>query len=219
MKLKNLTNFELNKKRPFLPLDLQFFNDGGDGSGADSGAAAGGEGGGGSAGTEPLTLTPEELQARIDSETDKKVAKALETSRKKWEQEFSEKLEKEKKEAERLAKLSQKEREEAEIQKQREELEQLKNELAAKELYADAVAVLKEKELPANFADFLVQEDAEKTLKNINNFKEAVDKFIEQGVNNALKGEPPATSHKPTGSSSGQTSLREKARANRIIGK
>lgn len=169
---------------------------------------------------DPITLTPEELEKRIESETDKKLAKALETSRKKWEAEFAQKLEHEKKEAERLAKLSAKEREEEELRKQREDLDKRLKDIEAKELRADAIAILNENTLPSSFVDFLVQENAEKTLANINAFKAAFNTAVEAAVEEKLKGTPPSTTSKQGGTTTPtQRSLREKAREKRIIGK
>lgn len=140
---------------------------------------------------EKIVLTAEELQRKIDSETDRKLEKALKTARAKWEKEFQEKLEQEKREAERLAKLSEKERKEEELRKREEELERRLRELERKELKADAIGVLTEKQLPTEFVDFLLGEDAESTLENINAFKKAFDEAVEQKVKEALAGEPP----------------------------
>ncbi|REJ22130.1 MAG: hypothetical protein C6W54_15030 [Bacillaceae bacterium] len=124
------------------------------------------------------------MQKRIESETDKKLEKALKTARAKWEKEFQEKLEQEKKEAERLAKLSEKERKEEELKKREEELEKRLRELKRKELKADAITVLNEKQLPAQFADFLLAENVE----NINTFKKAFDEAVAEKVKEALPG-------------------------------
>lgn len=144
-----------------------------------------------------IVLTAEELQRKIDSETDRKLEKALKTARAKWEKEFQEKLEQEKREAERLAKLSEKERKEEELRKREEELERRLRELERKELKADAIGVLTEKQLPTQFVDFLLGEDAEKTLENINSFKEAFDKAVEEKVKEALAGTPPKKNPTP----------------------
>lgn len=140
---------------------------------------------------EKIVLTAEELQRKIDSETDRKLEKALKTARANWEKEFQEKLEQEKREAERLAKLSEKERKEEELRKREEELERRLREIERKELKADAIGVLTAKQLPTQFVDFLLGENAEKTLENINAFKEAFDKAVEEKVKEALAGTPP----------------------------
>jgi len=175
---------DVNQKFPF-ELNLQYFAEG------DSPENPNNPDNGESETPKKIELTEEELQKRIESEADKKLEKALKTARAKWEKEFQEKLEQEKKEAERLAKLSEKERKEEELKKREEELERRLKELERKELKADAVGVLNEKGLPVEFADFLIAENAEKTLENINLFKEKFDAAVAQKVKEALAGTPP----------------------------
>lgn len=143
---------------------------------------------------EKVELTADELQKKIESESDKKIAKALETAKSKWEKEFNEKLEQEKKEAERLAKLSEKERKEEELTKREQELQDRLRQLELKELKADAIADLNEKGLPSEFADFLLADNAEKTLENINHFKTAFDQAVNEAVKGKLRQETPKAS-------------------------
>lgn len=84
---------------------------------------------------EVKTFTEEEVQARIQSESDKRVTEALKTARAKWEKEEAEA----KKEAERLQSLSQKEREEELKAKQLKELEETKAELERVYLERDTI--------------------------------------------------------------------------------
>lgn len=180
---------KLDKNFPYK-LDLQFFAEPGeeDNPGTDNNS---GTGEGGEDKTEVIELTPEELQKKIESESDRKLEKALKTAREKWEKEFQEKLEQEKKEAERLAKLSEKERKEEELAKREQELQERLRQLELKELKAEAVADLNKKGLPAEFADFLLAENAEKTLENINNFKKAFDEAVNKAVKDKLRQETP----------------------------
>jgi vacuolar-type H+-ATPase subunit E/Vma4 len=177
MKLENILPYKLN---------LQFFAEG---EGDNPGDNPSGEGEEGK--PEVLELTPEELQKKIESESDRKLAKVLERKQKEWEQQFQERLEKEKKEAERLAKLSERERKEEELRKREEELQERLRQLELKELKADAIADLNNKGLPAEFADFLLAENAEKTLENINNFKQAFDKAVNEAVKEKLRQDTP----------------------------
>jgi DNA repair exonuclease SbcCD ATPase subunit len=134
-----------------------------------------------------LELTAEELQKKIEAESDRKLAKA----QKKWEATLEERIKEAQKETERLAKLSEKERKEEEISKREKDLENRLLDLQRKELKADAIAVLSEKSLPANFADFLLAEDAEKTLANINEFKTVFDNAVNEAVKGKLRQETP----------------------------
>lgn len=141
---------------------------------------------------ETITLTKEELQRKLDSETDKKLEKALKTAKAKWEEEFNKKLEQEKEEAERLAKLSAKERQEEELIKREKQLEKRLKDLERRELKSDAISDLKEKGLPAEFADFLLGKDAEETLNNINSLKKTFDEAVNQAIKEKLKQDVPS---------------------------
>lgn len=191
MTIKNkVSPFKLNKfdESKLLRLDIQTFAGEGE-EGGEEGQEESGK----------IELTAEELQSKIDSETDKKLEKALQTARSKWEKEFNEKLEQEKREAERLAKLSEKERKEEELSKKEQEIANRLAELERKELKADAIADLTNKGLPSNFADFLLAENAEKTLENINNFKSIFDEAVNAAVKERLRQDtPPAGNGKMT---------------------
>ncbi|AVO22582.1 DUF4355 domain-containing protein [Aeribacillus composti] len=182
MKLENILPYKLN---------LQFFAEPGEGGepGGDNPGAEPGQGGKGE--PEVLELTPEELQRKIDSEADRRLDKVLKKKQQEWEEKFRERLEQEKKEAERLAKLSERERKEEELRKREEELQERLRQLELKELKADAIADLNNKGLPAEFADFLLADNAEKTLENINNFKHAFDKAVNEAVKEKLRQDTP----------------------------
>lgn len=141
-----------------------------------------------------LELTEEELQKKIEAEADRKLDTALKKKQKEWEAQ----LEAEKKEAERLAKLSEKERKDEELLKKEQDIAKRLAELERKELKADAIADLSKKELPVKFADFLLAENAEKTLENINSFKKAFDDAVAAKVKETLAGKPPKVNADPT---------------------
>lgn len=137
--------------------------------------------------TTPKTYTESEVDSRIS----KAVDSALTKNRQKWEQEERERIEAAKKDAERLAKLSEKERKDEELKQREEQLNSRLKELEAKELKNDAIADLSTKGLPAAFADFLVADTGEKTLENINAFKETFDSAVEEAVKGKLRQDPP----------------------------
>ena len=70
-----------------------------------------------------LPTTAEEFNKLLQSETDKRVTQALQTAKAKWESEFSSKMETEKAEAARLAKLTADQREKELFEKQKQEFE------------------------------------------------------------------------------------------------
>ena len=176
-------------------INLQLFADGGKDDGDD------GKDDGGKNNTDPKTYTQEELDKLLQSETDKRVTEALKTSRAKWEEEYKEKLEKEKKEAERLANLSAAEKEKELLKQQQEQLEEKEKAIRLRELQLDTINVLAEEKLPVGFAEFLIKNDAETTNKNIKKFKEEWQKALSQAVDEKIKGTSPKLSQSDLGNS------------------
>lgn len=172
--------------KPLLKMNLQHFAEGGEGDGEGTGTGESGEGAG-----EEVKLTAEELQKKIESESDRKLAKALEKKQQEWEAKQQEAIQKALEEKERLSKLSEKERKEEEMTKREKEIAQKEAEIARKLLRSEAVDDLQEKSLPSEFAEFLLGEDAETTLENINNFKTAFDEAVNAAVKEKLRQDTP----------------------------
>lgn len=142
---------------------------------------------------EPVTLTADELQKKIEAESDRKLASALKKKQDEWKEQQQEAINKALEEKERLSKLSEKERKDEELTNREKQLLERQKEIELKELKADAVADLAKKELPSSFADFLLAEDAEKTLGNIKNFKDAFDAAVNDAVKARLRQDDPKT--------------------------
>lgn len=179
------------KDKLFKKINLQLFAEGGEG---DAGAGQGGEGSTGAGAGEnntSKTFTQADVDKLLQSETDKRVTEGLKTARAKWEEEFKGKVEQERKEAERLAKLSADEKRQEELKKKNEEIAGKETELRKRELKLDTIGVLSEKQLPVDFADFLMGNDAETTNENIKRFGDAFSKAIENAVNDRLRGNTP----------------------------
>ena len=120
---------------------------------------------------EDIKMTKEEYQQALNSEADKRVSQALKTSQAKWETEFKEKLELERAEAEKLAKLSESEKQKVIFERQQSELEESKQSFQNERLKFEAVKIMTDKQVPISFIDVLVSKDAETTYANIDNFK------------------------------------------------
>ena len=138
-----------------------------------------------------ITLTQAELDKKIEAEADRKLTKALEKKQTEWDESLAVKLAESQKEAERLAKLSEKERKDEELNQREKDLESRLAGIERKELLADAVAVLNEKKLPPSFAEILLAENAEKTFDNINSFKTTFDAAVAEKVKEALRQDTP----------------------------
>jgi hypothetical protein len=132
--------------------------------------------------TQQLPKTIEELQALLQKEGDKRVSSA----RKKFELEFNSKLEAEKEEATRLAKLSKAEREREAFEKEREAFELEKKELARQKAISEVVTELQTEGLPTMFSDKLLGKTNEDTLENIKTFKKIWQEAIQKEVDNRL---------------------------------
>jgi len=196
-----------------LKLNLQFFADGEDNpQDQDTGDS-------GEVEVEEVTLSTEELQKKIESESDRKLAKVLEKKQKEWQEKQEQAIQEALERHERLSKLSEKERKEQELSEKEKELQKRIAEIERKELKADAVADLSEKGFPSEYngflADILLAENAEKTLEKINKFKEMTDKMFNQMVKEHLRQETPKAG--ATTLSKGVPSLSELAQKARKI--
>ena len=129
---------------------------------------------------EPTTYT----QAQLDSEADKRAAKALETAKSKWEAEQSKALEDAKSEGARLAKLTEDEKAQ-ELEKQRQAvLDKREAELNQRELSTSTKSLLVDKGLPTDLAGSLVAlGDADKIKMAV----ETLDKSIQETVNKQVE--------------------------------
>jgi len=145
------------------------------------------------------TYTEEEVQVMLQKETDRKTTKALETARSKWEAEYQAKLEAEKSEAEKLAKMSEAERFESELSKQKEAFETERAQFNREKLELQTVKELSAEGLPTSFSSYVLADSAEQIKDNIKNFKSMWQTEIEKAVNERLQGRTPKTANKPNG--------------------
>lgn len=204
---KQLQHFSDTGTKWPLSLDLQFFAEGdGDNEGKDE--KKDGEG-------EKVELTAAELQKKIDAEADRRLSKVLEKKQKEWDDKQKAAIDEALAKHERLSKLSEKERKDEELSAREKELADRLADISRKELKADAISDLTEKGLNTKFADFLLAEDAEKTLENINTFKELFDEALNVAVKEKLRQDSPKDN--VTGSSKTSTSLKDIAKEARII--
>lgn len=140
-----------------------------------------------------LTLTEEELEKKLQSETDKRVTEALKTSRSKWEQEYDQKVKKASEEATRLAKMNEEERQREMDKKREADLAARERALNMKEMENEAMRILGQKSLPVEFAKQLLGETAEDIQSNITAFEKAWNAELDKRVAEKLRGKvPPA---------------------------
>ena len=131
--------------------------------------------------TEPTvkTFTQEEV--------DKMIQKRLSRERK----DIEAKIEAERAEAERLAKMSEAEKQQALFKKQVAEFEATKRAFEQEKLLNETSKQLASKNLPIEFAEMLKANDAESTFENIKVFEAKFNEAVEKLVNERLRGNTP----------------------------
>jgi len=146
-------------------------------------------------GAETTIPTFDEILAtkEYQSEFDRRIAKALDTAREKWETEAAGKIE----EAKKTAKMTAEQKADYERKQTEAELARREAEITRRELRADAVEKLAEKNLPTSLADTLDYSDAETCAKSIQAVETAFRQAVEAAVNDRLRGESPKTGEEP----------------------
>lgn len=142
---------------------------------------------------ETKTYTQEEVDKLLQQETDRRVTSALQKQQRKFDAE--------KAEAEKLRDMDEAQKKEYEFNKRVAELEKREKEFALMENKVSATKVLGDRGLPIQFVDYIVAEDAETMMTNINNFEKAWKAALADAVNARLA--QPA----PKGSTATQTGL------------
>lgn len=186
-----LVNLALCRFQPMLAPD----------TGADGGNVNDGTGNTGtdvtgedSKGTETKTFDDVLKDKSYQSEFDKRVAKALETAKAKWETDKATELENAKTEAEKLAKMNAEQKAKYAEEKRMAELEKRERDITTRELKAQAYETLAEKGLPKELVDILNYSDAELCNKSIESVEKAFQSAVEKAVNEKLRGGNPPKS-------------------------
>lgn len=154
-----------------------------------------------SVGTENKTQTFDEILSNKEyqAEFDRRVSKAIETAKTKW-QEINDA---EKSEADKLAKMNKEQKLEYEAQKANKEKDNALAELNAYKLKEQALTIASEKGLEVsllNLIDFKTV-TAEKLSENIDNLSAVFNRAVEKAVNEKLKEDTPITQTSGTGGS------------------
>ena len=212
-----------NKKvfgRCKLPMNLQFFAEGDSGAG-DPGTGAGGSGGGsGDAGTgaggtqgnndgagaagapgegKPQGFDDFLKDPKMQAEFDRRVNKALETSKTKMQADIEAQIANARTEAEKLAKMSADQKAKYEQEKREKELAEREAEITKRELSAQAKETLADKGLPVSLADILNYTDASTCQASIEAVEKAFQEAVAKGVEDKLKGGSPMKKAPETG--------------------
>lgn len=165
------------KFKQLAPMNLQMFAEGADG-GTDGAEAGAGEGA-----AQAISFA---TQAELDSALDKHANKALETAKAKWALESQQAIERAKSEAEKMASLTAEQKAEAIKQKEADTLATREADITRRELRAQSLEILAERELPKELVEVVVLTDAEACTTSINAIEKAFRSAVESGVNKRL---------------------------------
>ena len=135
-------------------------------------------------------------QAEIDKIVEKRIAR----ERSKIDAEVEKRLQEKESEAKRLAKMTDEERKDEERTKRERELEERERKIAIAEMRAEAEKQLREKSIPQELAQFIVDADAEITKTNLETMERVFNEALEKSVEERLRGKTPA---KPTDNKGG----------------
>lgn len=173
MKTANHTRFYSLLKSP-MKLNLQLFAEGGEGDG------------GNEENDNESEFKAPQSQSELDSVVGTAVNKALANAKAKWEEEAKMKIEDAKTQAEKLAQMTEAERN-AEAEKERlEKLEERERELNKRELKVAAIDILAEKGLSPKLADVLNYTDENTAKEHIDLLEEVLKELIKEGVDKKL---------------------------------
>lgn len=111
------------------------------------------------------------------------------------------KAEEDRKEAERLSKLSAEERAKEEAKAKDEKIAELEAEIARNNLEKDTVDRLNQEGIPIEFKSFLMLKDAESTNEAIKTFKPIYEARIQEEVEKRFKGKTPKSASSPQAAS------------------
>lgn len=122
-------------------------------------------------------------------EFDKLVDKSLTTAKTNWEKDIRSQIEKERTEAEKLAKMDADQKIKYELNKAKSEKEALQSELNAINLYKTASTIATEKGLPTGYLDLIDfgKENADTITDKINKLQEIRSKDLEAYLNSKLR--------------------------------
>lgn len=153
-----------------------------------------GEGMGTQPGTEPRKSFDDILNDKdYQSEFDRRVGKAIETAKSKWDEDYNQRLENKIAEANKLAKMNAEEKAKFEKEKAEKELQNRIADVTKRELKAEAREQLVSDGLPAELAEVLLYTDADSCKASMEAVKSAFNSAVTAAVNSKLKGSIPKT--------------------------
>ena len=143
-------------------------------------------------GSKEKTYTESEVQALLQRESDRRVTSALKKQK--------EELEHKQAEAEKLRAMDEDQRKEYQYAQKLQELEQREKDFNIAQNKLEATKVLANRELPIEFVDYIVAEDADTMMENINVFERTFKAAVADAVTKKIaQPAPKSGSVKQTG--------------------
>ena len=135
---------------------------------------------------------PQKPQEKLftQEEVNNIVEKRLNKEKNKWKNEVDQ--------AKRLAEMSAEDRAREQFKMEKAEFERQRAEFERERLLVQTQRELSTKNIPVEFADMLLKEDAESTKAAIDSFASLYNQSVEKGVSNKMKGRPPKTKQTPS---------------------
>lgn len=121
------------------------------------------------------------------AEHDRKVSQAIETARKKWEQQHRDDMT----EAEKLATMTDTQRKEYQLKKDRAALDAERATFQRQQLQVSVAAELQKRGISADFAGMLTGKDADTSRANIDAFEAHWNASVQDAVNGRMRANPP----------------------------
>lgn len=131
------------------------------------------------------TYTEEEVQALLQKEADRRVSSALKKQQKEFETKMAE--------AEKLKSMDESQRRDYEYNQKLQELEQRERDFTIAQNKLEATRVLANRELPIEFVDYVVADDAETMMDNITRFEKLFKACVADAVSRKISSPTPKT--------------------------
>lgn len=131
------------------------------------------------------TYTEEEVQALLQKEADRRVSSALKKQQKEFETKMAE--------AEKLKSMDESQRRDYEYNQKLQELEQRERDFTIAQNKLEATKVLANRELPIEFVDYVVADDAETMMDNITRFEKLFKACVADAVSRKISSPTPKT--------------------------
>lgn len=144
-------------------------------------------------GAETATYTEEQMLDMLQKEADRRVTQALQKQQAKFEAKIAE--------AEKLRTMDETQRKEYEFSQKMRDFEEQKREFTLMQNKLEASKVLSNRNLPVEFVEYIVAEDAETMMANIENFERAFKAAVNDAVSKKI------ASPSPKAGSSAQTGM------------